>query len=121
MVVPNPDGAELGGGAEVDLDPLEPVHEFDKVTLAGVFVAVGDIFEFSDDGEIVTTDDLLACGEECGAFRYHESRGAGGSLFELGNLDGLGGTFDKFGRDIGSEGDVSAGGGGGAAGFRCIA
>lgn len=60
VVVPNPDGREVRWGFEVDLYPLRTVHDLYEIAFACFLVAVGDVFKFADDWEVVAAGYWLA-------------------------------------------------------------
>lgn len=63
VVVPHPNGCQVGRGAEVDLHPLYAIHQFNEVAFTRFFVAIGDVCKLADDREVVAGDDWFTSGK----------------------------------------------------------
>ena len=59
VVVPQPDGVDGSGFLQIDLDPLEAVEQFDEISFASLFIAIGDEVERTDDRVVVAAGYLF--------------------------------------------------------------
>ncbi len=107
--MPQPDGGNGRALLKVDLHPLEAVEQLNEVAFAGVLVAVGDEFEFTDDGGVVTTGDGFTLGEQRGALWDEKLGSLGGSLNEIRHIDWFWGAYDEFRRKLGDERNTADG------------
>src|SRR5262249_37366666 len=67
VIVPNHDGVNVRGRAEIDLSVLRTLVHFDDLVVKGLFLAVGDLLRFAGDRVLVAQGDLLMQGDVDGA------------------------------------------------------
>ena len=64
VIVPEPYGFNFRGFFEINLNPLEAVHQFDEIAFTRLLVSVGDVLKLSENGEVIAAGNFFSAGEE---------------------------------------------------------